>query len=572
MLTHIKIRNFKRFEDVDIALDKTVVFIGPNNSGKSSALQALSLWEVGLRKWNAKYKGKPSPEKRPGVTINRKDLISTPVPSANLLWRNLRVRNVERIDGKPSTKNILIDIIVDGITEGRRWSCGFEFDYANEESLYCRPLRETISSLSHRMPVPDEAGKTKLAFLAPMSGLAARESKLDPGFINTLIGEGQTAQVLRNLCYQIYSSPTNNKWEEFTRQLRTLFPIELQPPKYSAETGELTLAYKEKRIQLDLSSSGRGCQQTMLLLAHLYANPDTVLLLDEPDAHLEIIRQRQIYHLLSTTAEANRSQIIAASHSEVILNEAAGKDTVVAFVGLPHSLTDRGSQLHKALKDIGWEHYYQAELRGWVLYLEGPTDLSILRQLAKIMNHPAKAYLEEPFVHYVYNQPDKAQSHFHGLKEAKPDLTGIAIFDRLDRTVEDPNLEILIWRKKEIENYVCSEDVLIAYARYDLQDDLFGRAEASHREEIMRSCIRELADYAVKYGRPSPWSDDIKVTDDFLDLLFVDYFKRLSLPLLLRKGNYHILAQFISPEKVDHEVIEKLDSILRIATTTSVRV
>lgn len=47
-------------------------------------------------------------------------------------------------------------------------------------------------------------------------------------------------------------------------------------------------------VQLDLSASGRGQQQTLLLLAHMTANPGSVLLLDEPDAHLEILRQRQI--------------------------------------------------------------------------------------------------------------------------------------------------------------------------------------------------------------------------------------------------------------------------------------
>jgi len=73
--------------------------------------------------------------------------------------------------------------------------------------------------------------------------------------------------------------------------IRTLFGVRLLPPRYIKERGEITMAYEEKnRIQLDLSSGGRGLQQTLLLLAHLYANPKTILLLDEPDAHLEVLR------------------------------------------------------------------------------------------------------------------------------------------------------------------------------------------------------------------------------------------------------------------------------------------
>ena len=56
MLTKITIRNFKVFGDeVEIPLDNGVVFIGPNNAGKTSALQALALWHAGLQKWTDKY-------------------------------------------------------------------------------------------------------------------------------------------------------------------------------------------------------------------------------------------------------------------------------------------------------------------------------------------------------------------------------------------------------------------------------------------------------------------------------------------------------------------------------------
>ena len=96
MLTKLQIKNFKRLEDVEIELGKTVVFIGPNNSGKTTALQALALWEIGLRRWVEKRSARDKPEKRPGVTINRRDLIAVPVPDANLLWKDLHVRAIQR--------------------------------------------------------------------------------------------------------------------------------------------------------------------------------------------------------------------------------------------------------------------------------------------------------------------------------------------------------------------------------------------------------------------------------------------------------------------------------------------
>jgi len=131
MLTRLRVRNFKRFDEVDIELGRAVVLIGPNNSGKTTALQALALWDIGVRRWNEKRSGKPTRGRLPGVTINRLALNAIPVPSADLLWRNLRVRDsraVDREGRRPRTENVHIEILVDGITADNAWSCGVEFD------------------------------------------------------------------------------------------------------------------------------------------------------------------------------------------------------------------------------------------------------------------------------------------------------------------------------------------------------------------------------------------------------------------------------------------------------------
>ncbi|MBI3240923.1 MAG: AAA family ATPase [Chloroflexi bacterium] len=567
MLTRLTVRNFKRFGAIEVELGNPVVFIGPNNSGKTTALQALALWDIGLRRWNEKRGRKQTPEKRPGVTISRRDLIATPVPNANLLWRDLHVRDLQRADGKPQTQNIRIEIAVEGVTEGQAWQCGLEFDYANEESFYCRPLLRADGT---RMPVPEKSGKQKIAFLPPMSGLAAVEPKWEEGRINVLIGEGQTAQVLRNLCYQI-AQEKPGQWREVCEYTHALFGVALDEPDYITERGEITMSYHEMSgTRLDLSASGRGLQQTLLLLAYLYSNPGAVLLLDEPDAHLEIFRQRQTYQLLTQIARQQGSQIIAASHSEVVLNEAAGRDVVVAFVGKPHRMNDRGRQVFKALAEIGFDQYYQAEQNGWTLYLEGSTDLSILQAFARQLTHPASDHLERPFVHYVGNQASRARDHFIGLREAKPDLVGIAIYDRLERELQQPpGLIETMWFRREIENYLCYPEVLLAYATASAQADhpgpLFAIAEAEKRRAIMQECITDLVPPVALRNPEDRWWHEVKASDEFLDRLFDSFFERLGLPNLLRKSDYHVLAELVPVELIAPEVKEKLDAIVKIA-------
>ena len=57
MITRLRVRNFKRFESIDVELGNPVVFIGPNNSGKTTAMQALALWDLGLKRWHEKRGG-----------------------------------------------------------------------------------------------------------------------------------------------------------------------------------------------------------------------------------------------------------------------------------------------------------------------------------------------------------------------------------------------------------------------------------------------------------------------------------------------------------------------------------
>src|SRR5262245_50267955 len=169
MITRLIIRNFKRFEEADIKLGSPVVFVGPNNSGKTTALQALALWELGLRRWIERRGGKSAAKKRVGVVLNRRDLVQLPVPTTALLWLDLHLRQVPD-RGAKATQNILIEITVEGISNGRAWQCPLEFDYSNDEIIHCRPARINGNS-EERAVVPPEEEEIRVAYLPPMSGL-----------------------------------------------------------------------------------------------------------------------------------------------------------------------------------------------------------------------------------------------------------------------------------------------------------------------------------------------------------------------------------------------------------------
>ena len=70
----------------------SVVLIGPNNCGKTSALQAIALWSIGLRTWKMESENSKA-EKRKGKALNRLSILSVPVPKTRHFWHNLKTGN-----------------------------------------------------------------------------------------------------------------------------------------------------------------------------------------------------------------------------------------------------------------------------------------------------------------------------------------------------------------------------------------------------------------------------------------------------------------------------------------------
>ena len=223
----------------------------------------------------------------------------------------------------------------------------------------------------------------------------------------------------------------------------------------------------------------------------------------------------------------------------------------------------RAGCVHAYLDDV-------AEQTGWVLYVEGSTDLSILVAFARRLKHErALRALERPFVYYVGNHPRAAQNHYHGLREALPELRGAAIFDRLDAPPDMAPIECLMWTRREIENYVCTRAALEAYAADSASGagpgPLFAEAEADRRVRAMRESIAEIESALKTLGKGSPWGADVKASDEFLDPLFQAYFARIGLSNLMAEKNYHELADCVPDGEIDPEVGAKLDAIARVA-------
>jgi len=87
LITEVVIENFKKFRKQTFSLEDSVVLAGPNNTGKSTLLQALATWSMSLDRWR-QGKGKTGKaKKRAGTPLTRKDFTALPLREFDLLWR-----------------------------------------------------------------------------------------------------------------------------------------------------------------------------------------------------------------------------------------------------------------------------------------------------------------------------------------------------------------------------------------------------------------------------------------------------------------------------------------------------
>jgi ABC-type branched-subunit amino acid transport system ATPase component len=581
LLHHVEIENFKRYGEIQrIELDHPSVLIGPNNCGKTSALQAIALWSIGLRTWRMESEDSKA-EKRPGKALNRLSILAVPVPKTRHFWNNLKTGN----------KDLRITVAVD--VKGRPEPVTMIFTHhSSDELVYCKPAPETMANHA----AFEAAAALEVSLLYPMSGISADEAVILPKRIEFLLGRGSTAEVLRNICLQVLETNAAD-WQEITDLMERLFHVRLGKPQEN-EKGGVDLAYVQAGTsgEMDLGLSGRGFQQMLLIFAHLYLHKGSVLLIDEPDAHLEILRQRQVFALLRDIAHRNRCQVVLVTHSEVVLGEALDTNLTLILDGRVDDLA-RKTEIRDALKHFGADHYVRARETGHVLYVEGSTDIDMLKAFARKLEHPVMDRMEDGARLNVYYLQDNfpgedrttdealerveggfgmpARDHFKALGVMLPGLRGLAIYDhdgKPRREVSGGGLKELQWRRYEPENYFVTPELLQRWVADQLgPEELFATARTSVMKELLRERVfaenpedLETFQRADEPTRRALWRGQTQYLklSSFAD----EYFRRIAAttatPMLLRKGSLHQLIGACDPAELNGDVKEKLDALL----------
>ncbi len=552
MIDQLTVRRFKRFAEQVFDLTNSVVLVGPNNSGKSTLLQAISTWRFGLLRWLRHRTATTTRQRsgisrqRSGVAVTRSQFTPVPLRAMNLLWEQ---RSVFFSPGKPRR----IEIEVAGRTDGRKWSCGMEFHYHSPEVVYVRPLgAKDMTPDEFRAFPPDAALDLDVVYVPALSGIARDEQRHDPGMQDLLIGQGRPGEVLRNLLLEIAGDPA--AWKSFVEEIRSLFNILLKEPIYTPAQPHIVCEYLEgkHRRPLDLSSAGSGTLQVLLVLAFLHARRGSVILLDEPDAHQHVILQNQVYRHIQSVASASGGQLIAATHSEVILNVTDPTNVIGFFASGPRTLTtaQERDRLQDALRRITTAEIVRARECGAILYVEGQSDEEILSAWAQKLDHPARKFFERPNVHWLRGRlPNDARNHFSTLRVEFPNLVGICLLDGdntepMGEEVSQSGLVMLKWHRYEIENYLLHPEAIKRFVSGPVQTTITVQQEFNRQ-----------VPHGIDLFGDIPALVRLKASDELLVPLLERVGKRT------KKADLHQLAAVMKREEIHPEVVEKLDRI-----------
>ena len=542
MIRRVVIRGFKRFEETEFNLPGHVVLAGPNNAGKTTFLQAISAWSLAFERWKHLNDYQRHGGSYPTAPIARQTFAAVPLGSFDHLWRERNYRG-----------HIEIQVCTGD------WEITMELISNSTEQIYVRPKPDVA-------PDVVRGATLKTVFVPAMTGLTTEEPVYQKPKLDLLMGQARPGEVLRNLLVE--ANQLEDAWNRLRQSIQTLFGYTLFPPDATGAHILSEYQTREGGPRLDIASAGSGFQQVLMLLTFLHTRPGTVLLLDEPDAHLHMILQDAIYGELRSVAMQQRSQLVIATHSEVVINSVEPRE-LCALLDQPRMLADsqEKARLIQSLKVLTNTDILQSLEVGRVLYLENYTDLDILRAWAKVLRHPIADFLATR----VFWKPTvvetraggagiQARDHHQALLLIRGDLPALELVDGdahegIQATpITGQGFQRLRWRRYEIESYLVHPAALARYVQ-----QLVGGSSDTHLEGLERHFQEN---YPPAFLRDPLTDNAIVMRSKAKTELLPPALAAAGLPGL-PYTRYHQIASVMLPEEIHPEVREKLDLIQR---------
>lgn len=492
MINKLTLRNFKSVGEQVYEFSRFDLIVGRNNSGKSTVLQALAIWQFCVDEFHRSKRTGAT-----GIQVVLPNFTALPVPELILLWKDRtdRAYPLDKTTGKKKQEFILIEILVEWQdSAGVAGTFGVELRYHSPQTMYAIP----VGGWSVFRACEASGNLPRIAYVPPFSGLEPTEKFLDISPMRQQVGKGQPGSVLRNLLLRVHAPqsrdngeksvkpmPSSSDWAELAGIIERWFSVKISPPKYeSTKDVYITVEYTQNSRDYDIISGGSGFHQTLTLLAFLFGYRPTTILLDEPDAHLHVNLQREIVDYFKKKSLEIGTQFLIATHAEEFVRGVDASQIVSLLHRVPTRIQSTPAVL-QAMADVSNEDVTRLLASPYILYVEGESDERILRAWAGAcgaQNAIDKVVFKTMDGGGKKNMKERADHHFAALQQIIPAVKRLMLFDfDDDREAFHPkpgNPVLAEWKRKNIENYLLVPDAWKRAAARQMQlaeDDLFAQ-------------------------------------------------------------------------------------------------
>jgi hypothetical protein len=441
----IRLKNFKRFDSFYLSARAANILVGPNNSGKSSILDALRVCQACLR-YTRTISPRPIEVAGIGHVLGyHLPLSSLPIPIANVTTNyNDQDATIEIRCGNGNT------LVVNLHPE-------------KPILFYLQSEKESLrTSKAFRAAFPLD-----LVVVPPLGPFEETELIVQ----EETVRRNESSRLANRYFRNIWRRKDIAEWDDFHKLVLSSWPgIDVKQPEFVAgDRAFVQMFYRENKGERELYWSGFGFQVWLQMLTHIMrGTTDSILVLDEPDIYLHPDLQRKLLRIV----RERFGQFFMATHSVEIINEGEPGDVVSVHSEAKAGkrvLTDEEYQaLFNYIGSIENIDFSRLGRARRIVFFEG-NDKKLLRKFAQKLSatHFANDLDTTILQSGGFGQWRRVKEVAWTFREVlKLEVDIFAIFDRDYRSNEEVDkflthmkeqgIQCFVLQRKEIENYVLT--------------------------------------------------------------------------------------------------------------------
>ena len=330
-LSAVQVRRFKNITDAPFDVASLNVFVGANNSGKSTIVQMIHFGVSILQAiaFSKRWGNKESVS----LSLNPTELLYSPCVDLYALGTGGTLNESRDLAIELSMTLKSGEVIRIEVRRGRNGNIRVQVDSVDAAKRLAK-LEEPFTIYS-----------------PGLAGISRNESYVSNGVLLRTIARGDANLVLGNVLHRL--SMRQRVWSNFLQDLRHIFSEINVRVEYDEDTDEHILAFVDSGSgDVPIELAGTGILQAVQILGYVRYFRPSAIILDEPDSHLHPNNQRLLCKILQTIADERSTQVFLTTHSRHVVDALSGQ---ARFLWVRNGVVEQIDQDHDlaVLLDIG---------------------------------------------------------------------------------------------------------------------------------------------------------------------------------------------------------------------------